>query len=52
MTAFDDLSPLRTFALLPDWMIREDLLPGRLEHVLARWPPKDLPVHVVYAGAT
>jgi DNA-binding transcriptional LysR family regulator len=38
-------------AVLPDWMIREDLLSGRLERVLPQWTAKDLPVHVVYAGA-
>jgi DNA-binding transcriptional LysR family regulator len=38
-------------AVLPDWMIREDLLSGRLERVLPQWTAKELPVHVVYAGA-
>src|ERR1700751_272347 len=38
-------------AVLPDWMIQVDLLPGRLERVLPQWNPKDVPVHVVYAGA-
>jgi DNA-binding transcriptional LysR family regulator len=28
-----------------------DLLSGRLERVLPQWNPKDIPVHVVYAGA-
>jgi DNA-binding transcriptional LysR family regulator len=38
-------------AVLPDWMIQVDLLSGRLERVLPQWNPKDVPVHVVYAGA-
>ena len=38
-------------SVLPDWMIREDLLSGRLERVLPQWNPKDIPAHVVYAGA-
>jgi DNA-binding transcriptional LysR family regulator len=38
-------------AVLPDWLIREDLLSRRLVRVLPQWNAKDLPVHVVYAGA-
>jgi DNA-binding transcriptional LysR family regulator len=38
-------------AVLPDWTIHEDLLSGRLERGLPQWNPKDVPVHVVYAGA-
>jgi DNA-binding transcriptional LysR family regulator len=38
-------------AVLPDFLIREDLLSGQLVRVLAQWSAKDLPVHVVYAGA-
>ena len=38
-------------AVLPDWLIREDLLSKRLVRVLPQWNAKDLPVHVVYAGA-
>ena len=38
-------------AVLPDWLIREDLLSRRLVRVLPQWNVKDLPVHVVYAGA-
>jgi DNA-binding transcriptional LysR family regulator len=38
-------------AVLPDWLIREDLLSRRLARVLPQWNAKDLPVHVVYAGA-
>jgi len=37
-------------AVLPDWLIREDLLSGQLVRVLPQWNAKDLPVHVVYAG--
>lgn len=37
-------------AVLPNWLIREDLLSGLLVRVLPQWNPKDLPVHVVYAG--
>ena len=38
-------------AVLPDWLIREDLLSGQLVRVLPQWNAKDLPVHVVYLGA-
>ncbi len=38
-------------AVLPDFLIREDLLAGQLVRVLPQWSAKDLPVHVVYAGA-
>jgi DNA-binding transcriptional LysR family regulator len=38
-------------AVLPDWLIREDLLSGQLVRVLPQWNAKDLPIHVVYAGA-
>jgi DNA-binding transcriptional LysR family regulator len=38
-------------AVLPDWLIREDLLSRRLVRVLPQWNAKELPVHVVYAGA-
>lgn len=37
-------------ALLPDWLVKEELASGELVHVLPRWKAKDLPVHVVYAG--
>ncbi len=37
-------------ALLPDWLIREDLLSGELVRVLPQWNAKELLVHVVYAG--
>jgi DNA-binding transcriptional LysR family regulator len=35
-------------ALLPDWLIREDIRSGRLLRVLPRWKAKDMPMHVVY----
>jgi DNA-binding transcriptional LysR family regulator len=38
-------------AVLPDWLIREDLLSGQLVRVLPQWNAKDLPVHVVYLEA-
>lgn len=37
-------------ALLPDWLLRDDLASGRLVRVLPQWKAKDMPVHVVYAG--
>jgi DNA-binding transcriptional LysR family regulator len=37
-------------AVLPNWLIREDFLSGLFVRVLPQWNPKDLPVHVVYAG--
>ncbi len=37
-------------ALLPDWLIRDDLLSGQLVRVLPQWNARELPVHVVYAG--
>jgi DNA-binding transcriptional LysR family regulator len=36
-------------ALLPDWLIRDDILSRRLLRVLPNWRAKDLPMHVVYA---
>jgi DNA-binding transcriptional LysR family regulator len=38
-------------SVLPAFLIREDLLNGRLIRILPQWNPEDLPVHVVYAGA-
>jgi len=35
-------------AVLPDWLIQNDLLSGRLVRVLPRWRAKDLPISVVY----
>ena len=37
-------------AILPDWLIDEDLRSRRLVRVLPQWKTKDLPLHVVYAG--
>ncbi|MGC4071185.1 MAG: LysR family transcriptional regulator [Nibricoccus sp.] len=37
-------------ALLPDWLIRDELLSGELVSVLPQWKARDLPLHVVYAG--
>jgi DNA-binding transcriptional LysR family regulator len=37
-------------ALLPDWLIRDDIRSGRLVRVLPNWCAKDLPMHVVYAA--
>ena len=37
-------------SLLPDWLIRNELASGELVQVLPKWKPKDLPIHVVYAG--
>ncbi|WDE10187.1 LysR family transcriptional regulator [Thalassomonas haliotis] len=35
-------------ALLPTWLIQEDLLSKRLISVLPNWKPQDIPAHVVY----
>ncbi len=37
-------------AILPDWLIEEDLQSGRLVRLLPQWSTRDLPLHVVYAG--
>jgi DNA-binding transcriptional LysR family regulator len=37
-------------AVLPNWLIEDDLRSGLLVPVLPRWRPKEVPVHVVYAG--
>jgi len=37
-------------AVLPHWLIREDIHSGRLARVLPQWSAKDLPVHVVYSS--
>jgi DNA-binding transcriptional LysR family regulator len=37
-------------AVLPNWLIEDDLRTGALVSVLPRWTPKELSVHVVYAG--
>ena len=35
-------------SMLPEFLAREDLRSGRLVHILPRWKPKSLPLHVVY----
>ncbi len=35
-------------ALLPTWLIQEDLISKRLISVLPSWRPQDIPAHVVY----
>jgi DNA-binding transcriptional LysR family regulator len=37
-------------AVLPGWLIREDILSGRLVRVLPQWDAKELACHVVYHG--
>ncbi len=37
-------------AVLPDWLIREDLDSGRLIRILPKWKCPDLPMHVVHAS--
>jgi len=37
-------------AILPDWMMQEELKAGKLVRLLPEWSARDLPVHVVYAG--
>jgi DNA-binding transcriptional LysR family regulator len=37
-------------AILPDWLIEEDLRSGRLVRVLPKLKTKELPIHVVYLG--
>ena len=36
--------------LLPEWLIREDLLSGRLMRALPQWNAKEFSAHVVYPG--
>jgi len=36
--------------VLPDWLIREDIVSGRLVRVLPQWNVEELPCHVVYQG--
>jgi DNA-binding transcriptional LysR family regulator len=35
-------------AVLPEWLIAEDLVSGRLVRVLPQWFARDLPAHIVY----
>jgi len=37
-------------ALLPDWLIKDELDAADLVPVLPKWKARDLPIHVVYAG--
>ena len=37
-------------AVLPDWLIDEDLRSKRLVRLLPKWKVKDVPLHVIYAG--
>jgi len=37
-------------AILPDWLIEEDLRSGRLVRLLPKLKAKDMPIHVVYLG--
>jgi len=37
-------------AVLPDWLIKTEVDSGELMPVLPKLKPKDLPIHVVYAG--
>jgi DNA-binding transcriptional LysR family regulator len=37
-------------AVLPDWLVREDLVSGRLVRVLPEWHATALPANVVYPG--
>lgn len=37
-------------AVLPAWLTDEDVKSKRLVRVLPQWKPRDLPLHVVYAG--
>jgi len=35
-------------AVLPDWLVREDLVSGKLVRILPLWSAPPLPVHVIY----
>src|SRR3984957_14661989 len=35
-------------AVLPEWLIEDDLVSGRLVRVLPKWQARELPAHVVY----
>src|ERR1700677_4901894 len=35
-------------AVLPEWLIEEDIVSGRLVRVLPKWPARELPAHIVY----
>lgn len=35
-------------AVLPEWLIEEDIVSGRLARVLPKWQARELPAHLVY----
>ncbi len=35
-------------AAMPDWLVREDIVAGKLVRVLPLWNPPPLPIHVIY----
>ena len=35
-------------AVLPEWLIEEDIVSGRLVRVLPKWQARELPAHLVY----
>jgi DNA-binding transcriptional LysR family regulator len=37
-------------AVLPEWLIGDDLVSGRLARVLPKWQARELPAHIVYAA--
>jgi DNA-binding transcriptional LysR family regulator len=37
-------------AVLPNWLIEDDLRSGALVTILPRWKPAEVSVHAVYAG--
>jgi DNA-binding transcriptional LysR family regulator len=37
-------------AVLPAWLIEEDIVSGRLVRILPQWRAQELPAHVVYPG--
>jgi DNA-binding transcriptional LysR family regulator len=37
-------------AVLPEWLIGDDLVSGRLVRVLPKWQARELPAHIVHAA--
>jgi DNA-binding transcriptional LysR family regulator len=37
-------------AVLPEWLMEDDLVSGRLVRVLPKWQARELPAHIVYAA--
>jgi DNA-binding transcriptional LysR family regulator len=37
-------------AVLPDWLVKDDVDSGKLRLVLPKWKAKDVPIHIVYPG--